>query len=179
MRRNLAFAILASFCLLTSSLPADGPSDNIPAKVRRVPKLGVEVPEEKRKELETGLVKLRKEIDEIKKRGDSNSRELWLDVEIFYKSVHDALVYQEFFDASERSEASRQQEAGLERASALRTSTSSGRRKPASSSVRAAVWAGDSGKLQPQRAAAIPHGPVVPRPWRSPQRAELSTGPDE
>ena len=58
MPRSIAFA--ASLLLFLSSFSlADGPADNIPANVRRVPKLGIEVQEEKRKELEAGLAKLR------------------------------------------------------------------------------------------------------------------------
>lgn len=113
MPRSVAFAGL----LLVSSIAfADGPVDNIPDNVRRVPKLGIEVPEEKRKELEAGLAKLRSAIDQLKGRGDYKSRDQWPDVEIFYKSVHDALAYQEFFDPSELKEASRQLEVGLDRA---------------------------------------------------------------
>ena len=103
-----------------SAVLADGPADNIPTDVRRIPKLGIEVPPEKQKELEAALTKLRTSIDEIKKRGDYKSRELWPDVEIFYKSVHDALVYQEFFDPAELNEASRQLLWGYERAAALK-----------------------------------------------------------
>lgn len=102
MRRRLSLATLALSCVLSTSLVADGPADNIPANDRRVPKLGIEVPEEKRKELEGFLAKLRSDIDDVKKRGDYKTRELWPDAEIFYKSVHDALVYQEFFDPKKR-----------------------------------------------------------------------------
>ena len=118
MPRSIAFA--ASLLLFLSSFSlADGPADNVPANVRRVPKLGIEVPEEKRKELEAGLAKLRSTIDEVKKRTDYKSRELWPDAEIFYKSVHDALVYQEFFDPSELAEATRQLTMGQFRAEQL------------------------------------------------------------
>jgi hypothetical protein len=75
MPRSIALAVLV-LCLSTFAL-ADSPSDNIPENVRRVPKLGIEVPEEKRKDLEAFLAKLRSDIDDVKKRGDYKTRELW------------------------------------------------------------------------------------------------------
>jgi dienelactone hydrolase len=45
---------------------------------------------------------------------------LWPDAEIFYKSVHDALVYQEFFDPGELDEAKRQVVLGIRRADMLK-----------------------------------------------------------
>ncbi len=119
MPRSIALAAFLPLLLSSVSL-ADGPADNIPANVRRVPKLGIEVPEEKRKDLEAFLAKLRSDIDDVKKRGDYKTRELWPDAEIFYKSVHDALVYQEFFDPSELDEAKRQVVIGIRRADMLR-----------------------------------------------------------
>ena len=44
--------------LLVSPLAADGPRDNDPATVRRVPRLGVDVPEEEAKTLREGLARL-------------------------------------------------------------------------------------------------------------------------
>ena len=109
--------IVTSITLVLSSISlADGPADNIPENVRRVPKLGIEVPADKKEELEKGLAKLRSAIDEIKRRSDYKSRDLWPDVEIFYKSVHDALAYQEFFDPAELNEAVRQIAEGRQRA---------------------------------------------------------------
>ncbi|MFN0021850.1 MAG: prolyl oligopeptidase family serine peptidase [Pirellulaceae bacterium] len=115
---RIFFAVLVFFFPFSISL-ADGPSDNIPTNVRRVPKLGIEVPAEQRKELEDLLAKLRTQIDQIKKNSDHKSRELWPDVEIFYKSVHDALVYQEIFDPQELGVAGYQLGIGLERARLL------------------------------------------------------------
>src|SRR5262245_36722769 len=101
---SMATAVL----FLSAQAFADGPADNIPDNVRRVPKLGLEVPAEKRKELEAGLQELRMAIDNVRGvRTDQKTRDLIPDVEIFYKSVHDALTYQEFFDPSELNEATR------------------------------------------------------------------------
>ena len=44
---------------------ADGPKDNLPDQVRRIPRLGIEVPDEKRKELESGLGRLQELMDQL------------------------------------------------------------------------------------------------------------------
>jgi dienelactone hydrolase len=157
-------ALTASFLVFVASLSlADGPADNIPANVRRVPKLGVEVPEEKRKDLEAFLAKLRSDIDDIKKRGDYKTRELWPDAEIFYKSVHNALVYQEFFDSSELDEAKRQVVIGIRRADMLRNGE--------------APWATQTGLVVRGYVSKIdgsvqPYGLVIPESYnpKGPQR---------
>src|SRR5439155_17553462 len=80
---------------------ADGPADNIPANVRRIPKLGVEVPAERKTKLEAGLKSLDEKLASLKKSKDAKTAELLPDVEVYFKAVHDALAYQEFFDARE------------------------------------------------------------------------------
>jgi dienelactone hydrolase len=84
---------------LLSPVPvsADGPQDNNPQKVRRVPRLGVEVPAEQQKQLESGLAKLARAIADLRKSKNEQTLTLLPDVEIFYRAVHDALKYQEFF----------------------------------------------------------------------------------
>ena len=98
MRSKLiAFMSLAGLCLLVSHARADGPSDNVPGSVRRVPKLGIVLKPEVEKELADGLEALKQRIDRIPNREQSPNRELLPDIIIFYKAVRDALVYQEFF----------------------------------------------------------------------------------
>lgn len=104
---------------ITSVSWADGPADNNPETVRRLPKLGIEVPAEKRTELEAGLQQLKTAIDELAKKKDARTTELLPDVQIFYKAVHDALTYQEFHDPKELDEATKQLRLGQERADAL------------------------------------------------------------
>jgi pimeloyl-ACP methyl ester carboxylesterase len=87
--------------LAASIATADGPADNIPTEVRRVPKLGVEVPADVRAELETGLADLKSKIDALRNRKDEKTAKLLPDVEIYHKAVRDALDHQEFFDARE------------------------------------------------------------------------------
>jgi len=162
MPRSIALA--ASLLLFLSSFSlADGPADNVPANVRRVPKLGIEVPEEKRKELEAGLAKLRSTIDEVKKRTDYKSRELWPDAEIFYKSVHDALVYQEFFDPSELGEATRQLTMGQFRAEQL---------SRGEASWTSAIGLNVRGYVSKIDGSVQPYGLVIPESYNSkgPQR---------
>lgn len=109
----------ALFCIgfLTANALADGPADNVPTNVRRLPKLGIEVPAEKRAELEAGVKKLAAVIEQLKAKKEAQT--LLPDVLIFHKAVADALQYQEFHDIKELDEASRQLALGQERAEQL------------------------------------------------------------
>ena len=49
---------VALFLLAPAIAWADGPADNIPTNVRRIPKLGIEVPAERQAKLEAGLDRL-------------------------------------------------------------------------------------------------------------------------
>src|SRR5438552_7178291 len=91
----------ASILLLASLALADGPADNIPTNVRRIPKLGVEVPAERKAKLEAGLKDFDAKIGSLKKSKDAKTAELLPDVDVYFKAVHDALAYQEFFDPKE------------------------------------------------------------------------------
>ena len=111
------FAILA--LVLPAVLLADGPMDNIPANVRRIPKLGIEVPAERKAKLEAGLKTLDEKITALKNKKDAKVTDLLPDVEVYFKAVHDALAYQEFFDARELDAADRALATGIERADQL------------------------------------------------------------
>jgi hypothetical protein len=117
------FAWLSGLALVAgtflSAALADGPADNLLENVRRIPKLGVEVPADKRATLEAGLKELRGKIDDLRKRNNAKINELLPDIEIFHKAVNDALVYQEFFDPKEIDFAPQLLRAGSERAEAL------------------------------------------------------------
>ena len=82
---------------------ADGPADNLPDKVRRVPPPGIVLAETVRAELTDGAAQLGREIEAA--RGELKSRpallELLPDVEIYQRAVHDALAYDEFFKTNE------------------------------------------------------------------------------
>src|SRR6185295_15945142 len=93
--------LFAAALLLTSFALADGPADNIPTNVRRVPKLGVDVPAEREAKWKAGLTALGAKIVALRERKEAKTADLLPDVEVYFKAVNDALTYQEFFDARE------------------------------------------------------------------------------
>lgn len=118
--RLAAFWGLAGFLVLTvTRVRADGPADNNPQTVRRVPNLGVEVSAEIRQEFEGALKSLGEQIEQLRARPDARIAELLPDVEIFSRAVGDALTYQEFFDAKEFESARQLLAEGRERAANL------------------------------------------------------------
>lgn len=86
---------------LASAALADGPADNTSDNVRRIPKIGVEVSEADREELEAGLKSLGEQIAKLKQSDKPLARALLPDVLIFHRAVDQALRYREFFDAKE------------------------------------------------------------------------------
>lgn len=120
---------LCLMALLVTPVLADGPADNQADNVRRVPKLGVEVPAADRAELEAGLKSLAEKIAALKstvddepesRRNRSDIVSLAIpDVEIFHRAIDQALRFQEFFDAKEIPVAKKLLAVGLERAEQL------------------------------------------------------------
>src|SRR5262245_5836759 len=98
---------------------ADGPADNNPEKVRRVPALGIEISEADRGEVTKQLDGLKASIDPLMEKSDTRTKELLPDVQIYYRAVHDALTYREFFNEQELKTARQLLEQGLERARQL------------------------------------------------------------
>ncbi|WP_339674382.1 prolyl oligopeptidase family serine peptidase [uncultured Gimesia sp.] len=80
---------------------ADGPADNKPDQVRRIPALGVEVPAAEQQQLEQGLAKLQASLGQLRKSRDARIKALIPDVEIYHRAVRCALEYQEFFHERE------------------------------------------------------------------------------
>jgi hypothetical protein len=118
-RFGLALSFLTFACLPAL---ADGPADNNPATVRRIPKLGIEVPADRRAKLEAELELLENSIERLRRLGKQvhpQMAELLPDVEVYYKAVHDALAYQEFFDPKEIDFADQALATGQERADQL------------------------------------------------------------
>jgi dienelactone hydrolase len=109
-------AVLLAVCSLAVVGRADGPQDNVPSQVRRIPPQGIAVPEEDRKVLEIGLRNLEQAIERIGDRPE----DLRADVLIFHKAVHEALKYQEFFAPGDIAKAKALLREGLERAEHLR-----------------------------------------------------------
>jgi dienelactone hydrolase len=121
MLRIFGLVLACSFLVLQAAR-ADGPADNNPATVRRVPKLGIEVPADRRAKLEAQLQLLEKSIERLRnlgKQAHPRMPELLPDVEVYYKAVHDAIAYQEFFDPKEIDFADQALTTGLERADKL------------------------------------------------------------
>ena len=116
--RSVLFASLSCLALVAAAL-ADGPADNRPENVRRIPKLGIEVPVDDRKALEEGLTKLQEAIEQLQQKKDAKTAILLPDVQVFHKAVHDALKYQEFFDPKDIPKAKHELEEGLARAEDL------------------------------------------------------------
>lgn len=119
LSRLPAIASLLALLLPTASSLADGPADNLPANVRRIPKLGIEVPADRRETLEAGLKRLEQSIAKLRESKSAKVHDLLPDVQVYHKAVHDALKYQEFFDPKELDFAERALAAGQERAEQL------------------------------------------------------------
>ena len=88
------------FCVLMP-VRADGLQDNIPENVRRVPELGVAVPDDRATSMRTTLGQLQEKIAAIKAANDATKTALLPDVMIFARAVRCALDYNEFFDVKE------------------------------------------------------------------------------
>ncbi|MFO0917079.1 MAG: prolyl oligopeptidase family serine peptidase [Planctomycetaceae bacterium] len=107
---------------------ADGPKDNDPHQVRPVPKVGIEVADTDRQELEAGLSKLGALLDQLRPKGtiettgELRAWDCYADVAIFHRAVRVALQDQEFFDPKEVVAAKKLLETGLERAQQLKAS---------------------------------------------------------
>lgn len=96
---------------------ADGPSDNIPDKVRPVPPPGVMVPDADRTELQSGLADLEKSIAALRSR--PAAAPYLADVEIYAKAVRYALEGGEFFAPGDIAKAKALLKTGEDRCDAL------------------------------------------------------------
>ena len=71
--------LVATFsCLVVFLIRADGPSDNLPDKVRRIPPPGIKVPDADRVELEKGVAELDRQIESL--RGELKGKPALLDL---------------------------------------------------------------------------------------------------
>ena len=98
---------------------ADGIQDNIPENVRRVPELGVPVPEDRAASMRTSLGQLQEKIAAINAGKDASAKSLLPDVMIFERAVRCALDYQEFFDVKDFDKADALLIEGIKRADQL------------------------------------------------------------
>ena len=156
-----AYLTLLLFLLNCVCLRADGPADNIPDKVRRLPRLGVEVPAEQRARLEAELKDFLREFLEAAAKARTRqdrgySASLLPDVQVYYKAVHDALKYQEFFDAKEIDVAFELIKEGRQRAAELAEG------KPSWPTQRGLVVKGYISRID---GSVQPYGLVIPESW--------------
>jgi hypothetical protein len=105
-----------------SQVFADGPTDNLPDKVRPVPPPGIKISGSDRTALEAGVANLGAEIESLRGalKGKPVLLDLLPDVQIYHNAVRYALTYDEFYKTNEVEIASRLIQQGLDRAGALR-----------------------------------------------------------
>ncbi len=119
--RRAALLLLAAAPLAL----ADGPADNLPDKVRRIPPPGIPVPAADEAELKAGVDQLGKDVAALREhlKGKPALLELLPDVEVYHKAVRWALAHNEFYDAREIPVAKALLRQGAERARQLRDGT--------------------------------------------------------
>ena len=117
MRGILTLITIFSFL---PAVRADGPKDNIPDNVRRVPRVGIKVSEADNAELTDKLKNLQYALGVVQDRIKPELKHYLPDVEVYEWAVRSAMTYNEFFNPREIDLAKRLLKTGLERADALR-----------------------------------------------------------
>jgi hypothetical protein len=114
--------VLCVLLALPAAVRADGPGDNDPDNVNRIPPPGIKVPDADRQELQAGVDQLGKEIDGLRTalKGKPQLLELLPDVQVYHKAVDWALRYDEFYKPAELNTARTLLKEGMERAKELR-----------------------------------------------------------
>ncbi len=144
----------------TLTLFADGPTDNQPDKVRRVPPPGIAISTADRAELEAGVAQLGQEIDSLRAslKGKRDLLGLLPDVQIYYNAVHYALAYDEIYKTNEVRVARELLKEGTERGQMLRDG------KPAWTNATGLIVRGYVSKID---GSVQPYGLVVPPTYRA------------
>ena len=114
----IALGAISAF-LIHPAAEADGPADNVPGSVRRVPKLGITLDPQVRQDLETRLEDFRQAYERVPNRNDPYVREMLADILVIHKAVRDALIYQEFFEEKDVAKARELLDLGKGRATSL------------------------------------------------------------
>ncbi|HCN83037.1 MAG TPA: hypothetical protein DIT07_05365 [Sphingobacteriaceae bacterium] len=109
--------IICQLLLISCVLPAFGQQKT--DEVRRIPKIGIQVNDKDRNELESSLKELGQDIAKLKQKKDKLTTDLLPDVMIYHKAVDYALKYQEFFAEKDIVSAKNLLKEGLSRAEAL------------------------------------------------------------
>ena len=167
MKKNFCIALL-----LLGVVRAYGADELDPKKVRRIPPPGAVLKPEVRAALEADIKRLGGEIEGVTKalQGKPELLELLPDVQIYYKAVHDAVKYDEFFSekALDKDVAAAKQliETGLKRAAELREG------KPSWTTATGAIVRGYVSKID---GSVQPYGLVVPAKYdfKQPNRQRL------
>src|SRR5262245_16588178 len=154
--------LLASIsCFLAWAVRADGPADNLPDNVRRVPPPGIKIAAADRAELEAGTAELGKELQSLREelKPKAALAALLPDVEIYHKAVDWALRYDEFYKSNEVQVARTLLQQGRERSGALREG------KPSWTTATGLVVRGYVSKID---GSVQPYGLVVPASYHVP-----------
>ncbi|MFO0892036.1 MAG: prolyl oligopeptidase family serine peptidase [Isosphaeraceae bacterium] len=108
--------------LAPSSVRADGPGDNAQDRVRPIPPPGITLKDSDRAELQAGVDRLGREIEELRAAIHDRPDRLKLlpDVQIFHRAVQSALTRNEFFHEREIARARDLLRQGSKRAQELR-----------------------------------------------------------
>jgi hypothetical protein len=114
MNRSITCLLLLAMCCSTAFS-----QQNNTSTVKRIPPDGIQVNDNDRRELETGLQQLGNAINDLKKQKSVFINNLLPDVLIYYKAVDYALKYQEFFAQREIASAKKLLAEGLSRVKAL------------------------------------------------------------
>jgi pimeloyl-ACP methyl ester carboxylesterase len=159
MKSAFFFASLASMFLMGTLALADGPADNDPFRVRRVPPEGVQIPADVRESLQKRCDDLARSIADLRTTLDKKPDLLDLlpDVQVFHKAVHDALKYDEFYNLDETKTATALLDQGFERAGQLREG------KPGWTTATGLVVRGYVSKID---GSVQPYGLVVPSSYK-------------
>lgn len=119
LRSSLRLVLVCLLFSVSAVSHADGIQDNIAENVRRIPVLGVPVPDDRAASMRTALGQLQGKIAAINAATDANAKSLLPDVMIFERAVRCALDYQEFFDVNEFDKADALLLEGVKRADQL------------------------------------------------------------
>ena len=100
---------------------ADGPADNVAEKVRRIPPVGIAIPDDVRRELSQGVARLGTELESARAAFAQKPDRLALlpDIQIYHKAVDWALRYDEVFRTNEIAAAKSQLQTASDRLAAL------------------------------------------------------------
>ena len=118
LMKNIWLLAVAALLSVSSLTFADGPKDNIPDNVRKVPADGIDLPAEDRAKLVSGLTELEAGLAALPKNPQSTKYSP--DVEIFARAVRQAISYKELFSPRDVKSAHTLLAEGLKRASALK-----------------------------------------------------------